>query len=85
MNGTINSIREGFCNSSDAEFVVMFLSIMVLGALAGILLHLIFEKDKGYMQGQIDAANGIMNYELRSNEYGETVWVEKEDNEILDQ
>ena len=34
-------------------------------------------RKEAYRQGQIDAANGVMKYELKKLPTGETVWVKK--------
>lgn len=34
-------------------------------------------REAGYRQGQIDAANGIVKYELKQLPTGETVWKKK--------
>ena len=52
-------------------FCITILAIACCG-----LLPREVEKE-GYRQGQIDAANGVMKYELKQLPTGETVWAKK--------
>ncbi len=51
---------------------------VILGAVASLILNFVlaypFLQEGGYRAGQIDAARGVMKYELREQDDGTTTW-----------
>ena len=67
-----------FNTATGFEMYATVLICIMLGFVLGIGFVCWMEKnEKTYKHGQIDAANGKMNYEKKENDNGELVWVEK--------
>ncbi len=67
----------------DSEFVkgaLLGWLITALICMITVLFLLNHTQYTSYRQGQIDAANGVMKYELVEQDDGETVWTPKEGN-----
>jgi hypothetical protein len=72
MNDFHDVQSEGMAWCIAISLILVGMGIMV------IILGIVTCKQKTYEQGQIDAINGKIHYELKRNEDGEEVWVEKE-------
>lgn len=58
-----------------------FFAAMLIFLLMFYFLLTVFYEEKGYKNGQIDAINGKIKWELELNESGETTWRETIENE----
>jgi len=63
------------------EKALAFLGLIILGCLIGWAMYEIGKDgyNEGYKDGQVDAINGDIWYELQTNEDGETVFEELEE------
>ncbi len=67
--------------NDDSSWPRLYFGTFVVGVLLFIVV-VVTASDRvstAYRQGQIDAANGIMKYQLQPNPDGSTSWVQKPD------
>jgi len=62
------------------EFWINFILLIVTGIIIGIMIMFIIQttSKNTYREGQIDAINGEIKYELKKQSDGEIRWIKKE-------
>lgn len=72
-----NQLLEDFHTATLLDIYFFMFVLMLLGFASGIFFVWWLErKEKTYKQGQIDAINGEIHYELKKTKYGESRWCE---------
>ena len=67
--------QQELCETSVLDAVVLLSLSLLLGMMIGIVLvGWSNRNEKTYMEGQVDAINGVINYELVKQQNGEMKW-----------
>lgn len=65
-------------NKNAERFIMFCLGMMMTAIIVGMLKRIDPAADALYRQGQIDALNGVIHYELQTQPDGSKIWKRKE-------
>lgn len=65
-------------NKNAERFIMFCLGMMMTAIIVGMLKRIDPAADALYRQGQIDALNGVVHYELQTQPDGSKIWKRKE-------